>query len=195
MKRNALRTLALATAVAFTGLANVACTTTTENSQASPASSRAAMNAAATATLSRLYATVPGSQELVSRAAGVLVFPNVVGGSFVVGADHGKGELRVGGQPTGYYSMTGGSVGLQAGGQSRAVIYVFNTNEALQRFLGSSGWSADADAGVAIGKVGANGHVDTSTAQQAVSSFTLTNVGLEAGASIGGTKISPIQLP
>lgn len=179
----------------MSGLANVACTTTTAASQPSPESSRAAMHAAATETLSRLYATVPGSQELVSRAAGVLVFPNVVGGSFVLGADHGKGELRVGGQPVGYYSLTGGSVGLQAGGQSRAVIYVFNTPQALQNFMSSNGWSADADAGVAIGKVGASGHVDTSTAQQAVSTFTLTNVGLEAGASVGGTKISPINLP
>ena len=45
-----------------------------------------------------------------------------------------------------------------------------------------TGWTAGADATVAVGKIGANGSVDTETMKQAVSSFILTNVGLEAGA-------------
>lgn len=43
--------------------------------------------------------------------------------------------------------------------------------------------------------VGANGRVDTKTLQQPITSFTLTNVGLEAGVSVGGSKITPISLP
>ena len=132
---------------------------------------------------------------MVSNAAGVLVFPAVVGGSFVVGAEHGRGALRVGGQTVAYYSTTGASIGFQAGGQSRSVIYVFNTQEALQKFRASNGWTAGADATVAVGTVGANGRVDTKTLQQPITSFTLTNVGLEAGVSVGGSKITPISLP
>ena len=195
MKKINLRTVSLAIALGLGSVAMVGCTTTTQTSKAAPASSRAAMETAVNETLSRLYSTVPGSREMVSKAAGVLVFPAVVGGSFVVGADHGKGALRVGGSTVNYYSTTSASTGFQAGGQSRSVIYVFNTQDALQKFRNSNGWTADADATVAIGTVGANGHVDTKTVQQPVASFVLTNVGLEAGVAVGGSKITPINLP
>ena len=59
----------------------------------------------------------------------------------------------------------------------------------------SSGQPRSADATAAVGTVGANGHVDTKTLQQPITSFTLTNVGLEAGVSVGGSKITPISLP
>lgn len=195
MKNFNLRSIGLATALGLGSIALIGCTTTTNDSQATPAVSRASMETSVDETLSRLYSTVPGTREMVSKAAGVLVFPAVVGGSFVVGAEHGRGALRVGGQTVAYYSTTGASIGFQAGGQSRSVIYVFNTQEALQKFRASNGWTAGADATVAVGTVGANGRVDTKTLQQPITSFTLTNVGLEAGVSVGGSKITPISLP
>src|SRR2546427_420905 len=76
--------------------------------------------------------------------------------------------------------------------QSKAVIYVFNTQEALDKFLASDGWSVGADATVAAGKVGANGSVDTTTAQGPVTSYVLTNAGLEAGVSLQGSKITKV---
>ena len=106
-----LRTLGVAAALAAGSLALVGCTTTPAGSEASGPSARSAMDHDVNATLARLYTTVPGSRELVQRSAGVLVFPAVVGGSFVVGAEHGKGALRVGGQTAGYYSTTGASMG------------------------------------------------------------------------------------
>lgn len=195
MKSSSLPGIGLALALGLGSLTLVGCTTTTQQSQAAPATSRAAMESAVNETLSRLYNTVPGTQEMVGRSAGVLVFPTVVGGSFVVGAEHGKGALRVAGQTLNYYSTTGASIGFQAGGQSRSVIYVFNTQDALQRFRSSNGWTADADATVAIGNVGANGRVDSHTIQQPIASFVLTNVGLEAGVSVGGSRVMPISLP
>ena len=195
MKNFNLRSIGLATALGLGSIALIGCTTTTNDSQATPAVSRASMETSVNETLSRLYSTVPGTREMVSKAAGVLVFPAVVGGSFVVGAEHGRGALRVGGQTVAYYSTTGASIGFQAGGQSRSVIYVFNTQDALQKFRASNGWTAGTDATVAVGTVGANGRVDTKTLQQPITSFTLTNVGLEAGVSVGGSKITPISLP
>ena len=195
MKKMNLRSIGLAVALGLGSIAMVGCTTTPKGAEASGPTARAAMDRDVDATLSRLYSTVPGTREMVQRAAGVLVFPSVVGGSFVVGAEYGKGALREGGTTTGYYSTTAGSIGFQAGGQSKAVVYVFNTGEALQKFKASNGWTAGADATVAVGKIGANGSVDTETMKQAVSSFILTNVGLEAGVSVGGSKITPISLP
>ena len=193
MKKMNLRSIGLAVALGLGSIAMVGCTTTPKGAEASGPTARAAIDREVDATLSRLYSTVPGTREMVQRAAGVLVFPSVVGGSFVVGAEYGKGALREGGI-TGYYSMTAGSIGFQAGGQSKAVIYVFNTGEALQKFKASNGWTAGADATVAVGKIGANGSVDTETMKQAVSSFILTNVGLEAGASVGAAKVTRISL-
>ena len=145
------------------------------------------------ATLHKLWHIVPGSRAMTDAAAGVLVFPRVLRGSFVVGAAHGKGALRERGRTTGYYSTTAGSVGMQAGGQSRAVIYVFNSPQALAQFKASRGWTAGADATVAAGNVGANGVLDTTSSHPAVTSFVLTNAGLEAGAAVGAARIAPTQ--
>ena len=194
MNKLQLRSIGLAIAVGLGSVAMIGCTTTPPGSEASGPSERAAMDKNVDATLSRLYTTVPGSREMLQRAAGTLVFPSVVGGSFVVGAEYGRGALREGGRTTGYYSTTAGSIGFQAGGQSKAVIYVFNTREALEKFKNSKGWTAGVDATVAVGKIGANGSVDTETMKQAVSSFILTNVGLEAGAAVGAAKITQISL-
>jgi len=192
MRQFSLRTVVMATALAAGSIAMVGCTTTKPETQSAPRADATTVNARANAALERLYQTAPGSKEMVARSKGVLIFPSVIGGSFVIGVEHGRGVLRVGGQNKGYYSTTGASVGWQAGGQSKAVIYEFNTQEALDKFLASEGWSVGADATVAAGKVGANGSVDTTTAQGPVTSYVLTNAGLEAGVSLQGSKITKV---
>ncbi|MBB3262410.1 lipid-binding SYLF domain-containing protein, partial [Paraburkholderia bannensis] len=93
----------------------------------------------------------------------------------------------------GYYSTATGSVGWQIGAQSRAIVFLFMTDDALRRFRSTDGWSAGGDASVAILKIGANGNVDTSTAGGQVDAFVLTNAGLMAGASLEGTKITRLN--
>lgn len=73
------------------------------------------------------------------------------------------------------------------------MIYVFNTQDALNKFLASDGWSAGVDATVAVGRVGANGSVDTNTAETPVTGYVLNNMGLEAGVSLQGSKITRIR--
>ena len=194
MRTMNLRTLALSSVVAACSLAFVGCTTTRPQAQGSSASSRTSIDAQVDASLSKLYDSVKGSRELVAKSSGVLVFPAVVGASLGVGAEYGRGALRVNGRTQSYYSTTAGSVGFQAGAQSKAVIYVFTTQAALDKFRASKGWTAGADATVAAATFGANGSIDTNTIQQPVVGFVLTNVGLEAGVSISGAKISEIRL-
>lgn len=191
----ALKRLALAAAISAGSLALVACNVTPDGISHAPAADNTTIEHRAEATLERLYQAVPGSRELVQRSAGVLVFPTVVGGSFVIGAEHGRGVLLVKGQNRGYYSTTAASIGWQAGGQSKAIIYVFNTQEALDKFLASDGFAVGADASVAAGRIGASGSIDTTTATAPVSSFVLTNVGLEAGVSLEGSRITRIDRP
>jgi lipid-binding SYLF domain-containing protein len=180
-------------ALATVGLGLAGCTTTSPASSASPsanAGKRDIINAGVDSTLARLYENVTGSRELVAKARGVLVFPSVISAGFWIGGQYGEGALRVNGQTTGYYSTVAGSFGLQIGAQSKALVFLFMTQEALDKFLHSQGWAAGADATVAVLKVGANGAVDTSTATGPVEAFVLTNGGLMAGVSLEGTKIS-----
>ncbi|GGH48412.1 lipoprotein [Comamonas phosphati] len=192
MRQISMRSVAMAVAVAAGALSMAACTTTKPETSSAPRADSTTLNTRANAALERLYQTAPGSKEMVQRAKGVLIFPSVIGGSFVVGVEHGRGVLRVGGHNHSYYSTTGASIGWQAGGQSKAVIYVFNTQEALNKFVNSNGWSVGADATVAAGKIGANGSIDTTTAQAPVTSYVLTNAGLEAGVSLQGSKITKV---
>ena len=192
MRSLSLRTVGLAAATAAAMLTLSACTVTKPDTASAPRSDSTTVSTRADAALERLYTTAPGTKELVQNAKGVLVFPSVVGGSFVVGVEHGRGVLREHGKNTAFYSTTGASIGWQIGGQSKAVIYVFNTAEALAKFKASNGWTAGADAQVSVGRVGANSSIDTTTAQEPVVSYVLTNVGLEAGVSLNGSKITRV---
>ncbi|PXW27462.1 BPSL1445 family SYLF domain-containing lipoprotein [Paraburkholderia caballeronis] len=183
-------------ALAAAGVALAGCTTTTDQpaSASTNESRRRSINAAVDGTMSRLFETVPGSRELVGKSRGVLVFPQVIQAGFVVGGQHGDGALRVGGRTEGYFSTTSASVGAQIGVQSKSIIYLFMTQDALERFRKSDGWSAGGDASVALVKAGANGAIDTTTATSPVEVFVLTNTGLMGDLSLSGTKITRLPI-
>jgi len=192
------RTLALKLAAALVvgSLALTGCTTTPDkpDNAATNASKRQAIDSSVDATLSRLYSTVKGSRELVAKSRGVLVFPEVLQAGFIVGGQSGNGALRVGGSTVGYYNTSSLSVGLQAGAQSKAIVFLFMTQQALDEFRNSDGWSAGAGASVALVKTGANGAVDTNTATAPVQVIVLTNAGLMGDVSINGTKVTKLKL-
>ena len=183
--------------VATGGLAVGGCTVTSGAGTSTPSSNadkRETINAAVDSTLARLYANANGSRELVSKARGVLVFPSVIAAGFWIGGQYGEGALRVGGRTVGYYSTAGGSFGLQIGAQSKALIFLFMTQDALDKFRNSEGWAVGADATVAVVKVGANGDINTTTATGPVQAFVLTNAGLMAGVSLEGTKVTRLAV-
>jgi lipid-binding SYLF domain-containing protein len=168
--------------------------TTTGSGSGDPEARRKSIDAGVDSALARLYQQVGGSQELVSRSAGVLVFPSVLSGGFVVGGSHGQGALRKGGKTVGYYSLTAASVGLLAGAQSKSLFILFVTQDALNRFEASSGWTAGVDGSVALLSVGANARVTTQEVQQPIVGFVLTNAGLMADLSLNGSRINRLSL-
>ena len=168
--------------------------TTTGAVGGDPATRRASINSAADNALSQLFQQVPGSRELVGQAKGVLVFPNVIEAGFVITASRGEGVMRIGGATKSFHAMTSGSFGFQAGAQSTAVFLLFMNSDALTRFQNSNGWTADADASVTLISVGASAQVTTATAQQPVIGYVLSNGGLMGGVSLGGTRITPLNL-
>jgi lipid-binding SYLF domain-containing protein len=143
--------------------------------------------------LSRLYASVPGSRELVGKARGTLVFPSVIAAGLGIGGQYGEGALRAPGSTPVYYNLASLSVGLQAGAQSKAIIFVFMTQDALDKFRKSDGWSAGADASVAVLRAGANGAIDVNAVQAPIAVFVLTNAGLMANLTLEGTKITRLK--
>ncbi|KUZ27614.1 YSC84-related protein [Burkholderia territorii] len=193
-KRNLV--LKAAAALIVGSLALTGCTTTPDkpDNAATNASKRQAIDSSVDATLSRMYSTVKGSRELVAKSRGVLVFPDVIQAGFIVGGQTGNGALRVGGSTVGYYNTSSLSVGLQAGAQSKAIVFLFMTQEALDEFRGSDGWAAGAGASVALVKMGANGAVDTTTATAPVQVIVLTNAGLMGDVSINGTKVTKLKV-
>lgn len=170
------------------------CTTTGSSSGSGAAAERREIDADVDEALERLYRTVPGARELIAKSRGVLVFPDVVGAGFVIGAEYGRGALRAEGSTIGYFSTMGGSFGAQIGAQSRTIVYAFMTRTALDRFKRSSGWKVGADATVAVVKMGANGSVDTTTAINPIEAFIITNAGLMAGVSLEGSKVSRLDI-
>jgi lipid-binding SYLF domain-containing protein len=188
--------LRVAAASAAAGLTLAGCTTTSGSGKSpeTDASKRQAIDASVDGTLTRLFATVNGSHELASKAQGVLVFPDVKKAAFIAGAEYGEGALRVGGATVGYYSTAAASFGLQAGAQSTAVIFLFMTQDALDKFRNSAGWSVGSDVAVSVVKVGANGTIDTTSASSQVVALVLTNAGLMADVSLNGAKVTRLNL-
>ena len=183
------RAMMMTVSVAVSALALAGCSTN-KGASATPAEKQAEINRAVDQTIATLYSSVPGSRELVAKATGVLVFPSVYQAGFGIGGEYGEGALRVNGVTTGYYSTAAGSFGFQAGAQSKALVYLFMTQEALDKFQKSSGWTAGADASVSLIKLGANGTIDSNSVSNSVNAFALTNAGLFGGVSLNGSKIS-----
>lgn len=177
-----------------TALTLLSACTTTGSSSGDPAAQRKALDAAADNALSRLYTQHPGSRELINSARGVLVFPSFGSAGFLVGGGSGTGVLRKGGATASYHRMTELSVGLLAGAQSQAIFILFMTEDALRRFEASRGWTVGADADIAMISVGANAQITTTTAQQAVVGFVMTNRGLMANISLNGNRITRLDL-
>jgi lipid-binding SYLF domain-containing protein len=151
-------------------------------------SSRAEIDAQSREALARLKEQTSAGAELASRAAGVLVFPEVLKGGLVVGGEYGEGQLRVSGVPTRYYRLASVSLGFQ----KKSVVILFMTPESLDRFRRSKGWKAGVDASVAIATLGAGDQIDTETARKPVIAFVFSNKGLMYNLTLEGSRITPL---
>jgi len=180
--------------LAVAGCSATATTSASTNPQENAGKRRREIEASIDPTLSRLYSTVKGSHELVNKAVGVLVFPSVITAGFGIGGQYGEGALRVHSNMVGYYSIASVSVGLQIGAQSKAIIFLFMTQDALDKFRQSQGWAVGGDASVAVIKAGANGAIDVTAPTGPVSVFVLTNAGLMANLTLEGTKVTRLNI-
>ena len=155
--------------------------------------SAAQINADVRATLNKFYASVPGSRDLANRAAGVLVFPQVIKAGIGIGGEYGEGAMLSGGRTAGYYNLVSASFGFQLGAQARTIILMFMTPRALAGFQNKAGWKVGVDGSVALITIGAGGAIDTNTITSPVIGFVLDQKGLMYNLTLEGSKITRIN--
>jgi lipid-binding SYLF domain-containing protein len=157
------------------------------------AASKAEIDASVGTAVRHFHALNPANKELMHKAAGVLVFPRVTKGGIGVAGEYGEGALRVNHQTVGYYSLSSASIGLTLGIAKHSEIIMFMTQDALDNFMNSKGWSIGADTGVALIKTGAGGDYDTQTLQKPILGFVFGEKGLIGDLSLEGSKINSIE--
>jgi lipid-binding SYLF domain-containing protein len=150
------------------------------------------IDAAVTATLYQLYTTYPSAESLAQNAEATLVIPRMSQGGFIVGGGYGRGALQVANETQAYYSAAKGSIGLQAGSQQFSHILFFMTQDAVQSFVASSGWSAGGSVQYVASDKGDGWSADLATAQSAIVAISFNQSGLGAAATIEGLKFTRI---
>lgn len=143
--------------------------------------------------IEQMQRSVPGANELLDRAKGVLVVPEVTEASFLVGGAYGEGALRVNGGTVAYYSLAKGSFGFQAGAQKFNQALFFMTTAALEKFRRSEGWELGAEAQVTAIDQGLMAQLDTTTAQNPVIALVYGQAGLMGGVNLGGAKFTRVS--
>lgn len=136
------------------------------------------------------FEKIPGSREVLHRAMGVLVFPNVFKAGIGLGGEYGEGALRIKGKTVDYYNTFAVSIGLQLGGQQKTIIMAFMQKEALENFRHSEGWKIGIDASVTVISVGAGGSIDSMKINEPIVAFVLDQKGLMYNLTLEGAKIS-----
>ena len=139
-----------------------------------------------------MYDTLPETQVLAGKAAGILMMPVVTEGGLFVGGSYGRGALRIDGVTVDYYSTTAASFGLQAGGQQYSHALFFMTRPALNNFRTSPGWTAGADLEYAVSSRGNSISTGTTELLTPVIAVVFGQAGLLAGASLDGAKYNRI---
>jgi lipid-binding SYLF domain-containing protein len=146
-----------------------------------------------TAALRTLYANTPGALDLAKQAKGVLVFPNIIKGGFIVAGQYGDGALRrEGGKTVGYYRSIAASYGLQAGVQSFGYALLFMDDESLAYLDQSDGWEIGTGPSVVVLDKGFGKSLTSTTLRKGVYAFIFSQKGLMAGIGLQGSKITKI---
>ena len=137
-----------------------------------------------------------GFAESVRDSLAVVIFPKVIKAGLIVGGRYGEGLIMRKG-PKGdwlgpaFFSISGGSYGLQIGASSTALVLTVNTKRALDAFRGGS-FTLGAEVAAAAGPGGKTGYVGTTVDGKApIYSYSLTK-GVFAGVALDGSVISEL---
>jgi lipid-binding SYLF domain-containing protein len=161
--------------------------------RAALAASAADIDAKSDRALKSLLETNEWARALADQAKGVLIFPSIIKGGFVLGGAYGEGALRVGARTAGYYRSVAASYGLQIGAQSFSYALFFMTDGALDYLNESKGWEIGVGPSVVVADEGFGKKASTTTLQAEIYAFIFAQQGLMAGLGIEGSKITRIN--
>lgn len=135
----------------------------------------------------RLYRLEPHAKELVEKSAGYATFSNFGMKIFIAGGGSGSGVVMSKAKPV-FMKMVEVQAGLGIGIKSFSVIFVFETEKALQSFI-NSGWEFGGQA-TAAAKYENNGgaYEGAANVSEGVWMYQLTDNGLAAEITAKGTK-------
>ena len=130
--------------------------------------------------------------EVMGSAECVAVVPSMLKGGFVFGARYGRGVASCrtpkGWSDPAFFTIEGGSFGLQIGGQAVDLVMLIMNNKGMANLL-SSKFKLGADASVAAGPVGRHAAADTDWKMRAqVLSYSRAR-GVFAGLELNGAVI------
>ncbi len=133
-------------------------------------------------------------RDLVKRAKGVFVAPQVLRGAFIFGASGGSGVLLARddksgqwGGPT-FHTIGEASFGLQIGGEASEIVLVAMTDRGVAALL-SHTVKLGADANIAVGPIGAGASAATANLSADIISFSRSK-GLYGGVSVQGAVVA-----
>jgi lipid-binding SYLF domain-containing protein len=131
-------------------------------------------------------------EEILGSAKCVAVVPSLIKGGFVVGGAHGRGmatcRIASGWSAPAPLTTTGGSVGLQIGGQAVDLVMVIMNDRGMTALL-TSKFKLGADISVAAGPVGRHAEGSTDWKMRAEVLTYSRARGLFAGISLNGAAI------
>jgi lipid-binding SYLF domain-containing protein len=162
-------------------------------SSVSLAASKATIDRDAKATLDKLYQSNPGAKALGNKAVGVLVFPSIVKGGFLIAGQFGDGALRRNGKSVAYYRSLAASYGFQAGAQAFGYVLFFMDEDSLRYLDNSAGFELGSGPSLVVLDSGFGKNFSTTTLQKGIYAFIFNQKGLMGGVGIQGTKITKIN--
>jgi SH3 domain-containing YSC84-like protein 1 len=131
-------------------------------------------------------------QEILGSAECVAVVPSMLKGGFILGAKYGRGMASCrtpkGWSAPAFFSVEGGSFGLQIGGQAVDLIMLIMNDNGMKNLL-SSKFELGADASVAAGPVGRHAEGNTDWKMRAEVLTYSRARGVFAGVTLNGAVI------
>lgn len=137
----------------------------------------------------------PGLVDMAARAKAVVIVPNLMRAAFVFGGRGGNGVMLVRGadgrwSSPAFYTLAGGSWGLQAGLQSSELVLLIMTEKGVNAIIDRK-VTLGGDAGLAVGELGQGVNASTGIGLKSDMYAFARSQGLFVGVSLEGSVIAP----
>ena len=158
------------------------------------AGTAAELDREAKSALQELYAEIPSARMMGERAKGILVFPSIVKGGFLVGGQYGEGALLKNGKTErATTTRSRCRMACRPAFRNNGYAMFFMTGEAMEWLDRSDGWEVGAGPSIVVVDTGKASSMTTTTLQSDIYAFFFDQQGLMAGLGLQGTKITRIQ--